>query len=661
MDARFARLLFSYSLAALLCGCGGGGGGTSALPPAGPAVPAPAGAAQSIPFTIALPSPTAASGQRRSPRYVSAGTKSATIAYAGQTQIVNCANDACSALLTVPAGLITFVATLYDAPNAGGNVLAQGKTQTTIVPGQTNRIQITFSGVIASIAVALGSGSVPAGAAVTIPLTVSAKDAAGYTIVGSVPYASPIALTTDGSAAVLSASSVGAPDAAVTLRYDGSGNGAVVHVGATAPGAPAAGATLQIAGAAPGASFPEHVFAATYYGLNNVNAALPAAWMAQHVDLVEDDGYTAQSALAFKRAGGKMAIAYTDPQFVPHCSPPFTAPAGKCDGPIGDRVSSDERAWVHDASGARINHAYGSFGYQEALNVTSPVAQGAYTQTTAGILSASPLLDGFFADDSGSNFTEPSSSTGLGSNLYWGFNAPQADIRSDAAYEAGEIAMLSAAVKPVIVNGGGSYSEAPGPAYGGAFVDLPNVLGQMSEGCYDNDGGYLFTDVGDKFSRQLDGLIAVQAHRKLAICLPTGDMGPAARLYAYASWLLSYDPHYSVYQMAAGLSDGYAVWPETTIVPTQPRFTASKGAQLVRGGAYVREFAACAIAGAPIGPCATVVNPSHGSSAAVPALAIGYAHSISLDAQSRYTGGAAHVNSGVPTTLAPATAAILVQ
>ncbi len=260
MDAdRYTRLLFSFFLAALLCGCGGGGGGSAALPPvpAGTqATAAPAAAPQSVAFTITLPAP-GTSAARRLPRYVSAGTKSATIAYGGHTQVINCSNNTCSGLLAVAPGQVTFVASLYDQANGAGNLLAQGQTNTTIMAAQPNRIQITFGGVVASLALTLGTTSVTAGSPASVPVTVTAKDAAGYTIVGNVPYVVPIVLADDDAsgATSLSATSLAAPDAPVppdaplTLAYTGNGGPNAVHLSARlADGsAAAASATLTIA------------------------------------------------------------------------------------------------------------------------------------------------------------------------------------------------------------------------------------------------------------------------------------------------------------------------------------------------------------------------------------------------------------------------------
>jgi hypothetical protein len=401
-----------------------------------------------------------------------------------------------------------------------------------------------------------------------------------------------------------------------------------------------------------------HVRAQAYYGLNDVNRDVPPAYMAAHVDIVEDDGYTAPHADAFKRAGGALAIAYTDPTYGAHCPPPFTPPAGRCEGQIAKLVAADERAWIHDASGARIhrfNDPY--YQYQEVFNITWPAVRRAYARTTAEILAASPRLDGFEADDSGSPFTGRDGVPG--SNLYGEYSGHGVEIRSDEEYFTAASAMLAAAGKPVIVNGGDPVTW--GPAYGGRFLRLPFVMGQQFEGCFNNAGKYRYTEIDDKFRREENGLLAVVANRKLAVCFPTGDTTPPHRRYAYAAWLLTYDPRYSAYEMNVPQSDGIALYPEIELVPLQPRRTPRSIDDLRVGAVYAREFGACAIAARTIGPCAAVVNASSRETAPVPSLSIVYGHRIELDPQSLYHGGKARVVEGAPQQLAPESAAILVR
>ncbi len=658
---RYASV-FSLCLAATFAAGCGGGGGSSAMPPVAPSGGTTAGTAPaSLVLTIAIPSASSSSSAARRVRYVSAGTKSATIVYGAQQQTVNC-TTMCSITLQLSTGQQSISARLFDQPNAAGNLLATGATTTNVVAGQQNVVSIAFGGVPAKLAITLGAATATAGAAAQIPVVVKAIDAAGFTIVGPEPYASALVLSSDdhSGATVLSTTVLASPNDSATIAYNGSAAVSAVHVVATVTGtsiaAPAA--TLTIAAASAAGSFPDHVRTHAYYGLNNINVDVPAAFMAAHVDIVEDDGYTAVHADAFKRAGGKMAIAYTDPSFDVHCPAPFVPPAGRCSGPMTGPIAGDESAYIHDVNGARVNRYGGAyFQYQEIFNVAAPSARAAYARWTASILAASPLLDGFEADDSGSPFTGPDNV--LGSNLYYGFNAFGVEIAGDAQYIAGESAMLAAAGKQVMINGGDP--RGTGPAYGGTFLDLPSVYGQQFEGSFNNGGGYLYSDVNNKFQLEENALISVMSHHKLAVVYPTGDGSPAHRLYAYAAWLLTYDPTYSAYETDVPLSDGIALWPETQLVPGQPGVTATDIGQLRRGGVYVREFGACAVAAQPIGPCAAVVNSSATASAALPALSIAYGQHVVLDPQSIYHGGKANVVGGPVTSLGPETAVILVR
>src|ERR1700694_5247039 len=199
MNARSIAFCVSCCLAALtLAACGGGGG--SALPPAGASSgSAPSGGTQapvSVAISVAIPSATSSSGLR-APRYVSAGTKSIVVTYSGGGRQVADCTTSCAVTLAVVPGSVTFDIGLYDAVAGGGNLLSTGHTTATIVPGQSNAVSVTFTGMVAKVSLALGSASVTAGTPGSIPVIVTAKDAAGNTVSGSDPYSTPIALSTD--------------------------------------------------------------------------------------------------------------------------------------------------------------------------------------------------------------------------------------------------------------------------------------------------------------------------------------------------------------------------------------------------------------------------------------------------------------------------------
>jgi hypothetical protein len=671
MGARRIAFLFPLSLSAALLAACGGGGSSAALPPVQSTSSAPStGTTSSVPaavaISIAIPSAsgaTASAGARRV-RYVSPATKSATVDYAGGTQTVNCTSS-CTINLSLTAGTQSFSFKLYDAPNGAGNVLSTAQTTATIMAGTSNVVKVTFGGVVASVAIAAAVASVVAGNPASIPVTVTAKDAAGYTIVGSEPYATPIALSTDDSSGsfTLSASSVASPSTSVSLSYNGGASSVPVHLSASVPGAASGSASVAVQNAASSGSsagVPTHIQTWYYYGLNDLNVNVPPAFMAAHADYVEADAedYPAL-AHGFKAAGGKHEVAYTDAAYVAYCHPPFTPPAGPCEGSIGQRLATDEGAWLHGPDGARVHKFVNDhFQYQEALNVGSQDARDAYRAGAMYAINAAPEIDYIFADDSGGIY-DGDDGTPLTAFLYQ-FNAAAVEIPNDAAFIAAEKLMLQAAPRPVFINGATPYTSMP--SYNGVFLSAPNVAGQNFEGCYGDDNGPVADTPsgGPRWTNMSNALLATFNYGAPAVCMDLAPATPANRLYVLASWWMTYDPVKSILSPHSLASDGNAVVAEMDIVPTRPLSTAGTnvGALRAPGGAYVREFAACYQAGTPIGPCAAIVNPTT-QSVPVPALSGHYANALVLDGLSAYGGGKAVWTGSIPAQLGPATGIIV--
>ena len=404
-----------------------------------------------------------------------------------------------------------------------------------------------------------------------------------------------------------------------------------------------------------------HVLTFLYYnqsfGATAVNAKLSARYMAAHADFVETSGFNNEAVNAFKAAGGRFGMTYVDPTYVPYCVPPFTPPAGRCAGPIGD-LNPAESAWFHDAGGARVHRADSYTGqYQEFLNPAAAAARKAIVQWMNWYIAKSPDLDFFFADDTGSTFSGPDLTPATG--MFYGFNAVGVEIAGDQGWIAGENALFASVPRKLVINGGDGFK----PAYEGAFLKNPNVAGANHEGCF-NAGAYggRVSDAKNAWQMQADGLLADLPFHKYSFCMMNGPPVAANRLYALASWWLTYDPQYSVIAPIAPAADGNAVFPEYEIVPQGPKSSASGGRirALYRGGLYVREFDRCFQEGSPIGPCAALVNPS-ASPRSLPTLSRRYAHALALTDQSAAAGGRALWNGNVPASLGPVQALIVKQ
>ncbi|HTU69106.1 MAG TPA: hypothetical protein VMF11_02205 [Candidatus Baltobacteraceae bacterium] len=223
------RTLALVAIAALLAGCGGGGSTPSVITqPLAQATGQPSPKApQDVSVSFAIVVPTASGAHaRRVPNYVSASTKSATIAVGSATPTtVNC-TATCSGTVSAPVGSDTFAVNLYDATNGSGSLLSTGTLTQTIVANTANSVNVTFNGVVNSLAVAIANVVSP-GTAGSVGVTVNALDADGNTIVGPGVYVNasgaPVTIALSNSDAsgnsTLSQTSITQPTSGIELNY----------------------------------------------------------------------------------------------------------------------------------------------------------------------------------------------------------------------------------------------------------------------------------------------------------------------------------------------------------------------------------------------------------------------------------------------------------
>jgi hypothetical protein len=223
---------FAGVLTLAACG-GGGGGGVSTVPSTHPTTaPTPTGPTAQVTLRIDTSTVTTSSSRTRSPKFISPNTQSVTVALQGGPVLANvnitpsspnCVNGTCSITLNAPVGTDTFVITTWDGPNGTGNQLSTATTVATVVQNATNTIAVALGGVVASATVILGSGSVPAGTAATVSVTVAAYDAQQNLIIGPGNYSSPVTLTNSDTSGVthLSAAQITGPGATINLTYSG--------------------------------------------------------------------------------------------------------------------------------------------------------------------------------------------------------------------------------------------------------------------------------------------------------------------------------------------------------------------------------------------------------------------------------------------------------
>jgi hypothetical protein len=235
--------------AAALSACGGGStvsGSGASLP--GQAQTAGLETGKAVIVIPAAPATTATAVRKA--QFVSASVASvgivvnggaATFANVSATSslcVTTSSGRSCTIPLSAPAGSITFAFTLYDGANGSGNVLGTGTATQTVVIGTPYTISVAVNGTIASLAVSVPAIDV---GPTSEPVTVTAKDADGNTIIGPATYAQPITLTnsdTTGTLA-LSTTTIASPNTTVTLAYTGGTLSSAATIAAASSGVPA--------------------------------------------------------------------------------------------------------------------------------------------------------------------------------------------------------------------------------------------------------------------------------------------------------------------------------------------------------------------------------------------------------------------------------------
>lgn len=311
--------------------------------------------------------------------------------------------------------------------------------------------------------------------------------------------------------------------------------------------------------------------------------------------------------------------------------------------------TSNQSAYAHNCSGQLVTDLYNGSVTQDVTNPASSAMQSVFASYVASI-SAQAHFDALFEDDSGalSAFAP-----------YDPFSSMPCDY-TDASWITGEIALNQASSLPIVVNGlSGLNGHAPSLAIG--ILAGSNTTGGVFEQCYDSSSqpkmdGWLWSTIENSE-------IEVAGKQKLFECMGTDAVAASSavgsRIYAYASFLMGYDPSTSVYRTMYQTASGLHVFPEMGLVALQPTISqpASVSAYLQSGGTYARQFGACYLAGSLIGPCAVVVNPNQSVNYPFPFTQ--YHHTLTLVGNGSLDGGTASASGGAPPTTVPYDTAVI--
>lgn len=270
-------------------------------------------------------------------------------------------------------------------------------------------------------------------------------------------------------------------------------------------------------------------------------------------------------------------------------------------GPGTGMYTSDESTFAHTCSGYRVYDSWdGKTEY--VMNPASPDMRTLFHNYVEGMLSHGHL-DAVFADVAG-----PLSAY----NKYDPFKPGLPCGYSDSSWLSAEIGLKDASPVPVIFNG---LSELNGkaPSLSLELLNAEKTLGGTMENCYTSntlpkESSWLWAVVENTE-------LETAAKNKQFHCYENNTNAASyetdVRMYAYASFLLTYNPKTSVYRSEFKTPSGFHVLPETEFVPLYPMVATPSNVSGLeqRGGTYARQFKYCYLHGSYVGPCAVVVNP----------------------------------------------------
>ncbi|HET7814025.1 MAG TPA: hypothetical protein VFL13_06600 [Candidatus Baltobacteraceae bacterium] len=242
-------------------------------------------------------------------------------------------------------------------------------------------------------------------------------------------------------------------------------------------------------------------------------------------------------------------------------------------------------------------------------------------------------------------------------------------INSQVTNSAGKTALLFVNT----INGWWIDNDGPAGWVDATSLSAPaNVLGLECEQCYlrHTQGISNGKLIGATWMSMENAEIAMVQKQKIfwsyanSTCA-AGDTALALdqRMYEYASALLSYDPAYLMFQECfASTPSNFLIMPETQLVPEMPTVTATSSvlSYLVNGNLYARQFAACYYAGALVGPCAVLINPSATTYAIPSNIYIAYTNSVILQGTGLLDGGTLLFTGTKPASVGPYSGAVLI-
>jgi hypothetical protein len=532
--------------------------------------------------------------------------------------------------VTVPTGVVT-TSGIVNSVSATMMSLNQGYPHGNIdIAIKSATMQIGQGGA-GKYALVTGTGTVSSSMTATVISYYSAAPASvsvAGTVKAATSYGFTLATSTDGALPVVLTPATIIAGSPLTV-------GATVNVTGTGWASEEVSALTVVSGSptgsqpsttpTPGPIAQTHVlsgdYLAGYYGTTSV----PYSIAARYLTWAQTSGADSSAI----RAAGIKTMLYTNPNRTQSNDPMYT---------------SDNTTFAHTCAGSKITVPYGNGITQYIMDPGSTDLGNLYTKTIEN-LAAGTTFDAVFEDNLG-----PLELTGV-STMPCNY--------SDSTWLAEEAHLASYSPYPVIIN---SLSPLNGhnPSPTIPMATAPNTLGAVYEGCYSDNNSAEYTNWLWQTVENTE--LQVTAENAMFLCMlrntNAASANTQARLYALASFLLTYNPASSVLWEEFSTPSGLHVMPEEGLVVKNPvgSTPSSIAGLLTNTGAYGRQYQDCYLNGNFVGPCAIAVNPT-ASNVLFPYPQ--YTHTLTISGSGVLDGGAISTSGAAPATyLAPENAVI---
>ena len=310
--------------------------------------------------------------------------------------------------------------------------------------------------------------------------------------------------------------------------------------------------------------------------------------------------------------------------------------------------NSNEATFAHDCNGHRVTDVYAHSVTQYVMNVGGSAMQTLFANYVRSMM-ASGHYDSVFEDGAGTLTADAP---------YTPFSAMPCGY-SDASWLSAQESLDQAVPIPVYINGLDALYNG-GPSQALQVLNSSNTAGGDFEGCYTDNSTALYA--GWVWAAVENSEIQVNEKYRRFLCQErngasaSSSIGP--RIYALASFLLTYNPTTSILWEEFSTPSGFHVEPESKLVALQPKIATPSSITGLKlsGGTYGREYEQCTLGGSSVGSCAVVVNSD---SASHPFPYSSYHHTLVLSGGGILDGGTVSSGGGAPpSTMAAKTAVI---